>query len=67
MDTDEHRLTVDFYLCEFVFICGCLRRFRSEASTVPFPDVQVFARTVRLDNLNYALDPTIVIASEKAE
>ena len=31
MDSDEHRLIVDFYLCKFVFICGCLRRFRSEA------------------------------------
>ena len=32
-----------------------------------FPDVQVFARTVRRDNLNYALEPTIGIASEKVE
>ena len=31
MDADEHRLIVDFYLCKFVFICGCLHRFRSEA------------------------------------
>jgi hypothetical protein len=31
IDTDEHRFTVDFYLCEFVFICGCLPKFRSEA------------------------------------
>ena len=31
MDADEHRLIVDVYLCEFVFICGCLRRFRSDA------------------------------------
>jgi|GEM_PF-6345620 len=29
--TDEHGSPVDFYLCEFVFIGGCLRRFRSEA------------------------------------
>ncbi len=30
MDPDERRLTVDFYLCEFVFICGCLHTFCSE-------------------------------------
>jgi hypothetical protein len=26
MDADERRLTIDFYLCEFVFICGCFRK-----------------------------------------
>ena len=32
-----------------------------------FPDVRVFARQERRDNLNHALEPTIVTASEKAE
>ena len=31
MDTDEHRLTVDFYLGQFVFICGCFCTFRYKA------------------------------------
>ena len=34
MDADEHRLIVDFYLCQFVFIYGCWHRFHSESSTV---------------------------------
>ena len=34
MDADEHRLNVDLYLGEFVFICGFCRRLRYEAYTL---------------------------------
>ena len=34
MDADEYRLTVDLYLFEFVFICGCCRRLHDEAYTL---------------------------------